>query len=123
MSPEPRNDVVSALRACRLWHDASDAAILRLALAALVQEAPRGTLLALEGEPAGRFGVVVSGRVRVFHSAADGRIVTLETMDSGQAFAAVAALAGARYPAHADAATHATVAWVTREALFALLED
>lgn len=123
MSPNPRSDVVSAMRSCRLWHGASDEAVARLARAATVQEAPRGTSLATEGEAAGRIGVVVSGKVRVFHSAADGRSVTLETAESGQAFAAIAALAGARHPANADAATQATIAWIRREELLELLEQ
>jgi CRP/FNR family transcriptional regulator len=47
--------------------------------------------------------------------------VTLETIDSGQPFAAVAALAGGRFPANVDAATNATIAWVPRDALFEVL--
>jgi CRP/FNR family transcriptional regulator len=65
----------------------------------------------------------VAGRVRVFHSTADGKVLVLETLDRGDAFAAVAALAGSRYPANVDAATPAIVARVPRDALFALLAD
>ncbi|MDO8846921.1 MAG: Crp/Fnr family transcriptional regulator [Coriobacteriia bacterium] len=118
-----RDDVVAALRACRLWHTASDEGVLRIARAASVQEVPRGTALAVEGDPADRLGVVVAGRVRVFHAGADGRVIVLEALGSGEAFTAVAALAGSRYPANVDAATPATIAWVSRESLFALLDD
>lgn len=121
MPAEPRSDVLAALRACRLWQGASDGAVDRLARATSAQEAPRGTMLLVEGDPADRFGVVVAGRVRVYHSGADGRVITLETMESGQPFASVAALAGGRYPANADAVTAATVAWVPRDALFEML--
>lgn len=120
---EVREDTIAALRACRLWHTASDAGVAGLAAASTVEEAPRGTLLAAEGDPVDRIGVVVAGRVRVFHSAADGKVVVLETLDRGDAFAAVAALAGSRYPANVDAATPAIVAYVPREALFTLLAD
>lgn len=120
---EVRQDVLAALRACRLWHTASDAGVERVARAATVQQVARGTMLVTEGEPADRFGVVVDGRTRVFHAAADGKVVLLEALGRGESFAAVAALAGGRYPANVDAATPATVAWVTREALFALLDD
>lgn len=120
---EVREDVLAALRACRLWHTASDAGVERVARAAMVQQVARGTMLATEGEPADRFGVVVDGRARVFHAAADGRVILLEALGRGESFAAVAALAGGRYPANVDAATPATVAWVTREALFTLLDD
>ena len=118
---EPRADVLAALRACRLWSPASDEAIARLAANAAVKQVGRGTLLASEGEAAGRFGVVVTGKARVYHLQADGRIITFETVGSGEPLAAVAALAGARYPATVDAATDATVAWLPREALFDLM--
>jgi len=116
-----RDAVWSALRACRLWHGASDEAIDRLAAAATVSSLPRGTTLATEGEGADTFGVLVTGRARVFHLQADGRSITYETVDSGGALAAIAALAGARYPANIDAATPVTVAWLPREALFDLM--
>jgi len=123
VTKELRHDVATAFAACRLWHGASEDAIMRLAGSSRVQDVPRGTTLAAEGDPADRFGVVVAGRIRVYHLAADGRVMVLETFGSGQAFAAVAALSGARHPASVDATTSATVAWVTREALFAMLED
>jgi len=117
-----RPDVVAALRECRLWRTASDAAVEKLAQTVTVEEVARGTALATEGEAADRFGVVVIGRVRVFHLGADGRTIVLETANRGEAFAAVAALAGARYPAHVDAATSALVAWIARDAIFDLLK-
>jgi CRP/FNR family transcriptional regulator len=121
MAAEVRSDVLAALRACRLWQGASDEAVARLAGSSTPQVAARGTLLLSEGEPADRFGVVVSGRVRVFHSGADGKVITLETLESGDPFASVAALAGGRYPANADAVTAAMVAWIPRDAFFDLL--
>ncbi len=117
----PRPDVLAAFRTCRLWRGASDDAVARLASIARVQQAPRGSLLASEGEPAGELGIVVSGKARVFHLQADGRTITLETVESGEPFAAVAALAGGRNPANVDAATAVTVAWLDRERLFDLL--
>jgi CRP/FNR family transcriptional regulator len=123
MSTQPRADVLSALRACRLWRTASDAAVARLAAIATVRDAPRGTILATEGDAADRLGIVVAGRVRVFHLTADGRTIILEAMGTGEAFAAVAALAGSRYPAHVDAATPVTVAWLPSEALFEVLAE
>ncbi|MDO8880452.1 MAG: Crp/Fnr family transcriptional regulator [Coriobacteriia bacterium] len=121
MEATSRNDVRAALRACRLWRTATDDAIAVLAASASVQDAARGRLLATEGEPAERFGVVVSGRVRVFHMTADGRTIVMETMEHGEAFAAVATLAGGRNPASVDAATPATIAWISGESLFELL--
>jgi len=122
-SGNPRPDVLSAFRACRLWRAASDEAVARLAGMARVQQAQRGALLASEGEPAGELGIVVSGKARVFHLQADGRTITLETVESGEPFAAVAALAGGRNPANVDAATAVTVGWLDRERLFDLLAE
>jgi CRP/FNR family transcriptional regulator len=110
------------MRACRLWRTASAEAVERLASAARVTDAPRGTVLVTEGEPAVRFGLVVAGKVRVCHVQADGKTVVLETVESGGAFAAVSALAGGRYPATVEATTPVTVAWVEPASVFAMLE-
>ena len=118
-----REDVRGALRACRLWHGASDESIARLAARAHVETAARGSALATEGDAADRFGVVVTGKARVYSLAADGRRVTLETVEAGEPLAALAALAGGRYPFNIDAVTPATIAWLPREALLDLLAE
>ncbi|MGB4593244.1 MAG: Crp/Fnr family transcriptional regulator [Coriobacteriia bacterium] len=120
---QTRPDVLAALRACRLWHTASDAAVERLASRAHVEMVPRGTVLATEGDPADRFGIVVSGKARVYHLQADGRVITFENVESSGPLAAVASLAGARYPANVDAATDATIAWLPRESLLDLMTE
>lgn len=117
-----RPDVWSAFRGCRLWRTASDAAVAELARSAHVREVSRGTSLAVEGDPATEFGVMVSGKARVFYLGADGRQITFETLETGDPLAAVASLAGSRYPAQIEAATPATVACVRSEVLFELLE-
>ena len=118
---ETRPDVLAALRACRLWRTASDDAVAALAGRASVRDVVRGASLAREGEPAEEFGVLVSGKARVFYLGADGRQITFETVESGEPLAAVAAIAGARYPANVEAATPATVAWLPTDALFDML--
>jgi len=117
-----RPDVWSAFRACRLWRAASDDAVAGLARAASVREVARGTTLAVEGDTARDFGLVVAGKARVFYLGADGKQITFETVDAGEPFAAVASLASGRYPAHVEAATPSTVACIRGEALFELLE-
>jgi CRP-like cAMP-binding protein len=114
-------EVLAALRACRLWRAASDEAVARLASVAKVQDADRGAVLVQEGDPATRFGVVVCGRAKVYHAGADGRVLTFETAGTGDPIAAVASLAGTRYPATIEAATDITVAWLKREDIFALI--
>lgn len=116
-----RPDVYAALRACRLWRAASDEGVMTLAGRASVRDVARGESLAREGDTAEEFGVVVSGKARVFYLGADGRQITFETIESGEPIAAVAAIAGSRYPANIEAATPSTIACVPVEALFNLL--
>lgn len=120
---ELRGDVAGAFRACRLWRAASDEAVERLARSARVREVSRGTQLATEGDAATEFGLLVSGKARAFYLGADGRQITFETMQAGDPLAAVASLAGSRYPANIEAATDATVAWLPATALWELLES
>ncbi len=120
MRKGPRTDLLGAVRTCRLWRGASPEALARLADAASVVEAVRGTPLATEGDAAERLGLLVAGKARVFHLAADGRMIAFETLGAGDALAAVAALAGGRYPANIEAVTPATVAWLPREAVLDL---
>jgi len=119
--PNVRPDVQKALRACRLWRTASDESVARLAAKAQVVDVPRGAPLAAEGDAAERFGVLVAGKARVYHLQADGRTITFETLQAGDPLAAVAALAGGRYPANIDAVTPSTIAWLPREALYDLM--
>jgi len=124
MAPaETRPDVLKALRDCRLWRAASDDAVASLAARSRVRDVARGAIIATEGEVAEEFGVLVSGKARVYYLGADGRQITFETVEPGDALAAVAALAGTRYPANIEAATPATVAMLPREALFELMAE
>jgi CRP/FNR family transcriptional regulator, dissimilatory nitrate respiration regulator len=118
---DTRPDVLAALRACRLWRTASDEAVAVLASRASVRDVSRGASLGREGEAADSFCVMVSGKARVFYLGADGRQITFETVESGEPVAAVAAIAGTRYPANIEAATPATVACIPTEALFDLI--
>jgi CRP/FNR family transcriptional regulator len=122
MPNEIRSDALAALRGCRLWRAASDEAVDALAARATVRDVARGTLLASEGDPADSFGVLVTGRARVYYLGADGRQITFETIEATQPLAAIAAMAGSRYPAHIETSTPATIAWLPKEALFDLLE-
>lgn len=120
--PDIRADVWQAFRACRLWRTASDEAVAVLARHARIRDVPRGTPLAVEGDPARHFGLLVVGKARAFYLGADGKQITFETLEAGDPVAAVAALAGGRYPAQIEAATPATVAELPSEELFKLLE-
>lgn len=118
-----RSDVWTAFRNCRLWRAASDEAVAQMARSARVIDVPRGARLALEGDAADEFGLLIAGKARVFYLGADGKQLTFEVLEAGDPLAAVAALAGTRYPANIDAATPATVAFAPSEALFEMLES
>lgn len=117
-----RPDLWAAMRSCRMWRAASDAAVADLARAATVRDVARGEVLATEGDLADAYGVIVAGKARVFYLGADGKQITFEELGTGDSPAAVAALAGGRYPANVEAATAGTIAWLPRESLYALLE-
>lgn len=116
-----RADVWQAFRACRMWRTASDDAVADLARASKVRELARGSQIAVEGDAAEQFALMVTGKARVFYLGADGKQITFETMEAGDPVAAVASLAGGRYPANAEAATPATIACVPAAALYELL--
>lgn len=116
-----RPDVWSALRTCRLWRAATDEEVAALARAASVRELGRGERLATEGDPATELAVLVTGKARVFYLGADGRQIVFETPGAGEPLAAVAALAGTRYPANIETSTPATVATLPSEALLDLV--
>ena len=114
-------EVHAAFRGCRLLRTASDEAIERMASAARLRTLDRGETIAAEGDAASDFIVMVTGRARVFYLGADGRQITFETLEARDPVAAVAALAGGRYPAHIEAATPASIASVPAARLFDLI--
>jgi CRP/FNR family transcriptional regulator len=116
------SDPLDAIRACRLWRDAGERSLARLSERARMERADRGRLLVAEGDPADRFGLIAEGRVRVFHLAADGRRFAYDDLEAPEPFAVPAVLSGGRYPASVEAATPVTIVWLTREALFEMLE-
>jgi len=118
-----RPDLWAALRGCRMWRGASDAAVEKLARATSVRDIQRGEIIAVEGDIAEGFGVLVSGKARVYYLGADGRRITFEELGVSDPLGAFAALAGGRYPAHIEATTDGTIAWLPREVLFELLSS
>jgi CRP/FNR family transcriptional regulator len=118
-----RDEIWAALRGCRTWAVASDAAVSRLAEHGTAEGFAPGELLVSEGAAASRFGVIASGRARVFHLAADGRRTIFEELGENETFGLVAALAAGRSPATVEAASHVHVVWVPGEALVQLAEE
>jgi CRP/FNR family transcriptional regulator, dissimilatory nitrate respiration regulator len=114
-------ELFAALRVCRLWREASDDGVRRLAAGARLRRFGAGEVVVNEGAAAVAFAVVVSGTAEVYHLSAAGRRVVLEIAGAGEPILAVAALAGGRYPATVEAAGDLSLAWMPRRALFDLM--
>ena len=117
------DDMARMLSQVGLWRRASEHAVQRLAEGARRTSYGAGTLIVSEGEPADEFGVVLAGRVRVFHHAPDGRRLAFDDIRTSEPFGVPAALSRGRFPASVEAVEDTEVAWVGREALFALLAE
>lgn len=118
-----RSVALEILRRCRLWSGASEVAVRGLLDAAVIRDVDAGEVLAEAGAPADSFGVLLAGEARVYHLGMDGRRMDFEILKATEPLAAIAALAGGRYPAFIETIGPSTVAWLPRSALFGLLES
>lgn len=113
--------VLEPLQGCRAWSTAATPrAVEELARQSRAEGFEAGGHLLAEGSAAKRFGVVGAGRVRIFHLSHDGKRTTYEDLGPGEPLGMVAALAGSRNPANAEAITEGYAVWVPREALLAM---
>jgi CRP-like cAMP-binding protein len=122
MTQARQDELFEALRACRLWRNASDDGVRQLATRARLRRFRKGAVVADEGDPADSLAVVAEGLAAVYHVSADGRRLAFESMGPGEPVLAIAALAGGRLPASVEAATDLAMAWLPRGAVFDLLE-
>jgi CRP/FNR family transcriptional regulator len=121
MPAHDKTGLLASLRACSLLRAASDEGVATLAATAVERTLERGQVVVEEGAPAQEWGVVIAGRLSVYHLGADGRKLLFENAGAHDPVAAVAALAMGRYPAWVEATTPTTLAWLPRDGLFALL--
>lgn len=91
------------LAKCPLFADLSDKDRGRLASFARVRDHAPGELLFAQGEPAEGFHVILSGRVKVYRVARDGREQVLHLLESGSPCGEVPVFHGGRFPASAAA--------------------
>ncbi|TAK30640.1 MAG: Crp/Fnr family transcriptional regulator [Chloroflexota bacterium] len=77
----------------------------------------RGELLFLEGEPCAGLHLIVSGRVRVFKTSAEGKEQVLALMQAGQSFNEVPLLDGGLNPATAEALEDTHVYVLSKESM------
>ena len=114
------DEVWTALRSARLWRDASDEAVQRLARVAAIAEYEKGDVMFHEGTCPSQVAVVVSGHARGVYTA-DGRSVVLETNWPGDVIGSVAAFGDVPFEADVEAAERVTAALIPLETVKDLL--
>ncbi len=92
-------------------------------LAAIVQfrHIDRDVMLFFEGDPALGFFVLLSGRVRIYKAAPDGKEFTLHYIVPGQMFAEAAIFRGKTFPANAVAVDDSQVAFIPKDRFIELI--
>jgi len=94
----------------------------RVAAVAQVRDYARGDQVFDEGDPSDHFFIVVTGRVKVFKHAPNGKDIILEMFGPGGPLGAVAAYESRPYPASAAAIERSSCLLIPRQAFFQLLE-
>ncbi|MBN1545695.1 MAG: Crp/Fnr family transcriptional regulator [Syntrophaceae bacterium] len=74
-----------------------------------------------EGDQAGGFYIVQSGRVKIFKLSGDGKEQILRVMESGEPFGEVPMFAGGHYPADAEAVENSVLLFFSREAFMDMI--
>lgn len=96
------------LKNCRLFSDLDEMELAQIEQMASRREFRKGQLIFNEGSPSRAFFLVVSGAVKIFRLAADGRERVLHVVEANESFAE-AALFMAEYPASAEVLAATTV--------------
>lgn len=109
------------LAAAELMRDLAPEARAQLFAAGHPRRLPRRAILFSEGEDAAALYLLVSGRLKLLRSSADGQEVIVRFVGPGELLGAVAALPEARYPATAEVVDDAELAAWTRKALAPVL--
>jgi len=97
------SDHLEPLRACGLLQALDDRALTTLAEMAIPRRFQRGQAIFREGDPPPGMFVVVTGRVRIYKLAPNGKEHVLHLAGPGDTFAEVAVMGGYPCPAFAEA--------------------
>ena len=115
-----REDVWRAMRAARLWRDASDEAVQSLASEATLAEYNKGAIVFAEGSTPDVIGVIVEGHALSL-TASEGHPVAMETYWPGDVVGSVPAVSAIPFETNIGAAENLTVALVPADSLKALI--
>jgi CRP/FNR family transcriptional regulator len=89
----------------------------------IIKTFKRGKVLYFEGQPADLLWTVCSGQIRLYKSSSDGRITSLDVLESGQLFGAVSALRSEDYPCSAEAVKDGSAWCLPRRTFLRLLSE
>lgn len=95
----------------------------RLAEIALVRTMRRGEVLFQEGDPGEGLYSVISGSVRIFRAAPNGREHILHIFGPGDTFGEVAVFSGRTFPAHAESLKAGELLFIPRDRFKRLLME
>ena len=115
------NNLRGFLAGMSLFDGLSEAQLDAVALAAVPLERPRGSLLFSEGDEAGGLYVALSGKVKIFKAAPDGREMIIHIYGPGEPFAEVPVFEGGAFPASAETLEDSRLLFLPRNDLARLL--
>src|SRR5580693_5272631 len=114
--PSPRN----ILKATPLFEALDESEISSLAARCRIRPYSPGEILFSEGEPCKGLYIVVSGRVRIFKTSANGREQVLTVEGPGASVAELPVFDGGNYPASGSAVEKTEVLFISRADLRAI---
>ena len=91
--------------------------VVKLSSVAVPATHPTGAVLFQEGQTAGGIYILISGRVKLFTTAADGKIFTIKFADPGTVLGLAPAVSGLPYEAWAQATQPTRTGFVERKGL------
>ncbi len=122
-STENRIDTEALLARMPLFRDLPHAHIIELAEHSRGRRLSKGEMLFQKGDPAHGFYVVVYGQVKLAFPSANGNEKVVDIVGTLQSFGEAVMLAQHTYPVFAQALADTLLVFVSREAVFALLEN
>ena len=116
-------DTITRLRGTALFSELDESELDQLARIVTVKKLPANGMLFFESDPATGFFILLSGQVRIFKAAPDGKEYTLHHIDPGQMFAEAAIFKGNTYPANCQALKESVVLHIPKVEFVQLLSS
>ena len=122
--PEKRTmNALEVLRNTGFFRDMSRKSLALLAEICVPKAIAKNNLLFSEGERGRALFAVVSGRIRLFRTASDGKQVVIKVVQPGEIFAEVILFEADHYPVSAEAIEESLVYVLGKDRLHGLLSD